>query len=240
MNKLSTLKKSLAALGAATLLAGTASATPVVGLANLTFGQVSVSLNEIDWNPPLNPGLDAVRTYGSFSTFDGANTGSFAVGPMVGITSGKVQDMSNNPADANYMPVGPQVPPVPGFLQFTAQPGWLFTATSVANGDQGPFSLTQVGNNVSATISVDGTICDTEGDNVCDPTDDVTLFTGIFSAQYTNKTVAGIIAELIGGGTLQNNTWSGTIEATVPEPGSIALVGLALAGMGLALRRKSA
>lgn len=219
-----------------------ANATPVIGLTNLTFGAVTISLGEIDWNPPLNPGLDLVPTYGAFTVSPINTTGSFST---LGLTTGTVQDMSANAADANYVPIGVQPTPVDNFLNFAAQPGWLFSLTFLADGNvlgaTSPYQLTQVGSNVSATISMNGTVCDTEGDGICDATDDVTLWTGIFSAQYTNTTIEELAALIIGGQTLDNNTWSATIEATaIPEPSNLALIGLGLMGLAGLRKRKQA
>ena len=218
-------------------------ATPIIGRANLTFGQVAVSLGEVDWNPPLNPGLDLVPTYGGFFTAGVANTLSFNGGAFSGITTGLIQDMSSNNADANYVPIG--VTNVQNFLQFSAQPGWSFSVLNLAAGSFGsPFLLTELGGNVTGTISVRGIACDmgtTGSAVVCDAADDKTNWTGIFSAQYTNTTIAAIQAILLGGGTLDNNTWSGTVEATkMPEPTSLLLVGAALLGVGGLARRKAA
>ena len=224
--------------------ASSAFATPIVGLANFSFGQVQVSLGNVDWNPPLNPGFHAVPSYGSFVTSSGANFGVFAAGPFAGLTGGQVQDMNGiNPADANYMPIGANTQA--NFLLFAAQPNWSFSMLQLAPGSLGsPFLLSQQGNNVGATISVNGIACDmgmTGSATVCDLADDKTNWTGIFSAQYTNTTIALIQATLLAGGTLDNNGWSATIEASaMPEPTSLLLVGAALLGVGGLARRKAA
>lgn len=236
------MKNVLKKIAMAATIAGAAvaaNATPVVGIANLSFGLVSVSLGEIDWNPPSNPGYNANATYGQFFTQQGANTGSFAGAAFAGITQGLVQDMSQNPTDGNFVNVGANPSGIASFLSFGAQPGWLFTAYELIPGTLGsPYLLAQNGPNVSATIVLNGLVCDSGGDMSCDSGDDITKWTGIFSAQFTNITVQSLINTIVGGGTLQNNTWSATIEASrLPEPGSIALLGLGLIGLAATRRR---
>lgn len=221
----------------------TAGAAPIIGVANLTLGGVIVSFGNVDWNGPINPPPNVVKTYGDFQTGTSTfNTGSFATAAFTGLTTGRVQDLSSNPTDANYVPIGTSLPGgVPKFFQFVAQPGWLFTETFLSAGTLAgtPYILTELSGNVSATISALGIACDTLGDGICNLTDSKTKWTGIFSAQYTGTSIAALTALIGSGGVLPNVTWSGRLEATaIPEPTSIALLGLGLLGLA-AMRRRS-
>lgn len=247
------MSKTLKTLVAAAALAATtiASATPIIGTANLTFGLVKVTLGNIDWNPSIDPPPNLTPTFGNFFTSGGANTGSFAAGTMSGITQGQVHDLSSNPADANYMPIGP------GFLanmfkfdnhNGTVGTNWIFNALSLSSGSfpGAPYLLTEsVSGGVtstSATLSIGGTTCDdVNNDKICGPNEDKTNFIAILSAQYPGQTIAQLTTLLSApGGSLPNNTWSGTLTAYgLPEPTSLALVGLSLAGLGFASRRKA-
>jgi hypothetical protein len=232
---------------AATVLASAvpASAETIIGRFNETFGTVVVSLGEIDFTP-TNPGVDATPTSGSFTVNPtvGSRSGSF-LDPVFNTlpSDGTIGDLSSNPADANYVPVGTPVSRS-NYITLAEKPTWEFTLTELEEGDlimgvPSPFVFTQSGPNVSVTITQNGTAIDTG-----DPLSQQTLWTNIVSAQYTNTTIQQLIDFVLANGVLPENTWSGTFEAVagpseVPEPATLLTFGVGTAILAARRRRKA-
>ena len=72
------MKKALKKIAIAAAIAGAvsvASATPILGVANVGFGSVKVTFGNVDWNPLVNDPPNFVKTYGDFFTAGGSNNG---------------------------------------------------------------------------------------------------------------------------------------------------------------------
>lgn len=237
----------LALATALTLSASAANAAPITGTLNLTNlrnGGILVSSGEIDWTNPVNAGFNATRSYGEF-TISGT-TGSFNALPVLN-PDGYVQDMSANPLDANFVALGANN--VPNFIKLAGAPSWLFTLNFLSPGTdvdgagplpQAPYTLAQGATGVTASFFASGTLCNAGANLICDLGDDVTKWSGVFSTQFAGATIGGLINQLVTTGSLATSSWSANINATIPEPGSVALVGLGLLGLAGLRRRKQA
>ncbi|MFL6450501.1 MAG: PEP-CTERM sorting domain-containing protein [Bryobacteraceae bacterium] len=214
--------------------AGSAQAAAVTGQANIA-GNVNVDLTSIIFNP-------------TFTNTPGAlETGSFA-----GLTGGTIMSLTGGPATGSVN--------VPNFMSFNAGVATpvTFDLTFIAPG---------VGNQASCASSTPGSLCTPNGSpfTLLQLTSSTVVAslqlngvaytgsaatgssatTGVFSTQTViGGTLPAIIAALNSGQALTGITYSASFIANptaspVPEPASMLLMGLGLAGAGLVARRKS-
>ena len=230
-----------AALGVGLMVATApkAQAVDIVGHYEFTLGNVAVTFGMIDWT--TEPGattspapVSLALSYGTFdlSTAAATRTGVFSGAEFgaIGLGAGgaglpalpeSIQDMTDPTiwaGDARNVAVGADV--TPDFFILAEHPTWHFTETFLTPGTAGlPFVITQVGTNLSITMTVNGFAFDTNGGAI-------TNWTAIISAQYTNMTEAELEAAVIAG-TLPPRSWSGSFDATaIPEPATLLTFGV--------------
>jgi len=97
----------------------------------------------------------------------------------------------------------------------------------------GGFQFAQAGSNVTITTVFDGTVTNTDGSG------NISSWTDVLTAQYTNTTIAAVFAAATSAGGIDTNAWSGSVAVTgaAPEPGTTLLFGAGLIGLGLMGRR---
>ena len=237
------------ALAVAALLVGssTASAAQIIG--SLGFGGPGVLTfstsggagggNYIDFCPtdPTSPagGEDCgVAANGTGSLTVDSQTGDFAALYSLGQT-GTIKDLTDNPTDATngnftYLPIGPVAPPVVDFVDFTGD-ALTYTITEVQPAVcptvpgflqcTGYFTLTQTGDGVSVAMATRGLV---SGGGF-----DATPYSLILSTQFSDITIAEVIAQASSPGGIFSNSWSGQLETQpIPEPGTIGSLAIGL------------
>src|SRR3954453_13884859 len=210
-------------------MAGSAQAAAVSGQANIA-GNVTVTANSINFAPTFVNTPGAMET-GSFADLTGGTIMSLTGGPVTGGT---------NVAGFINFNQGVASPVTFDLTYIAPGVGTLAACSSSALGAEctpagSPFTLIQLtSDTVVATLQMNGSAYTGSSASGSSPT------RGVFS---TRSVVAGTIPQLIGqlqnGGSISGVTYSASFEASpVPEPGSMLLMGLGLAGAGLIARGK--
>jgi PEP-CTERM motif len=216
----------------------TAYATPISGTVNTT-GVASVNLTSINFLSGTfvpNLFLVSVPTTGSFVGLAG--------------TTGTIANLTNNLTNTGPQPVG--VPFTdPSWMVFSsASPLIAFDLNFINAGTDGtagcsssaigalctpfsfsPFNLQNTSLGTSVAFSLSG-----NARNVS--TGELSPFIGNFTTQISGQTIPQILATINSGGTI-TNSYSANFIATIPEPGTISLLGAGLIGLGLLQRRRA-
>jgi hypothetical protein len=213
-----------------------------------SFSNMSGTIHFIDWCPtdPTSPATGSV-TCGTASSGTGTITAQGGTGTFAAVnptSAGTIKDMADSAAAApfTFFPVGTPVT-INNWLTLSALPNLNFQAnlfvpaSCVASLTQlciGGFELSQIGQNVTVSLTINGTVFDTTANGLSPA-----AFTDAISGQFNNTTIAAVAAAAGTTGGIFSNTWSGSVSTTpIPEPATFGLIGLALVGMSVLTRRR--
>jgi hypothetical protein len=239
------------------LLAGFAQAAvlPFSGFATTGAGVLTFQnggVNYIDWCPVSSFAPSSTIPAGAQGSCPVADTGNGIFLASGGFGAFTPQNPLGNPANtgtildmkdqaggnAQYTTFPPNTPvSINNFLRLNSQSNFNFQANILTAGACssvaiGPFCLTQVGPNVSVTMTVLGTLIDTSG--FYDPAP----FSDVITGQFNNTTIAAVAAAAQTSTGIFSNSWSGSVEASgIPEPSTWAMM-LIGGGLIFAARRR--
>lgn len=214
-----------------------ASASPIVGEFGISGPGVKVynSLGAayIEFCSQADPACTSAAAATGDYGISGPGSGSFSV--LTTADAGVVDNVTDRTpplAPYTYLPVGAPVS-IDNYLALTGFPTWDFQAdllaaavctTTATQQCLGPFQLNQNGPNVSVTMDVFGMLINTADGSMSNL--DIT-----FTGQYNDTTIGSVEVDAESSAGVFSNSWSATVNAAVPEPGTASM--MLLAGGGL-------
>jgi len=232
-----------------TMTSGSLSAAAITGSFGTTgsgveaFSNLPGTIHYIDWCPtdPSAPATGSA-TCGTAASGTGTLTAQGGSGTFTAVnptSAGTIKDMSDA-ASAPYttFPVGVPVA-INNWLTLTALPNLNFQAnlfvpaTCAPSATQlciGGFVLSQIGQNVTVSMTVNGIVFDTSATNPLSPA----AFTDAISGQFNNTTIAAVAAAASSSTGIFSNTWSGSVATSaIPEPATFGFIGATLLALGV-------
>ncbi|HEY3937401.1 MAG TPA: PEP-CTERM sorting domain-containing protein [Bryobacteraceae bacterium] len=210
------------------------SATAITGTANVS-GNVVVTATSATFNPALTVPPGAMET-GAFVGLTGA---TYNTTMLSGVGAVNIPDFISFSGGLTTPVLFDLTDILQGMQpQCTGSPSQS-VCTPFVGGIASPFTLTQLSTGVLVGFNVTGNAY--TGSSASG----TSLTSGIYSTQViVPGTITGILQQLNAPGGSINSTYSATFTATaaptVPEPGSLLLLGMGLLGVGMFSRRRGA